>query len=484
MHREESRGIMSNEGKVLHELLVNTGSDPVNVDGVERALKDAMPGNRPSTGYLYEGGPFSLIQGDVLSQVTNGGSPLLQWLPTRGIVDKNQLVNHLEYVAPEGFTGADSYREWLRTVVLDECAGGPSTSWNGFSYQMSGGRFRWQTKTMTAYPDGGARYYEQMPVYTVRGAQPQQLSSDREWAVARLMMAASQHASYVVLSGDRNNSNMEWDGLSTILTPGYVQARKVGTGNPTWADPEYVNGATLTTKAALMGALRGMVRRIMNRIRMRNWVVSPNDMAIVMPAAMWDNLAEDIAAGALYRYTNTYGFSGEMSIDTFENRYREVRTGGLGFGTINIDGVNVPVLADPNMGMNVTINPAGTPKPGVTGDIYVLTRRVNGIAILEQQYVDYNRLQYPTNGLESMFTLQGGLARAGWVTEANNCYYYYIEMQGRVVSLMQPLQGVIRSATVETLVDSENESGTFTSPDFYGFGKGNQGGKGVAHLDT
>lgn len=476
--------VTENQIKLISELLKSTGGDVVNTDGIARYLKDTMPaGGRATSGFLYEGNsPFGLIATDPISQVVTGGSPLINWLPSRYINDRFEYISHLEWVAPEGFDGSQTYAEWLATIELDECAGGPATDWSGFQYQIEGGRFRWQTKMMTPYKDGGTKYYEGQPIYTLRGSNiGQPLASDREWAIARLFLAMQQHYDYVAAYGDRANSNMEWDGLDTILRAGYVQNHRVGSGVPHWADPIIVNGIAISDVAGALVAVRQVVRRILKRIRVRNWQLVPGDMVIRMPGALWDNIAEHVAAGAMYKFTNEYNFDGKMDFPAFVAEYNRVRTGGLGWGNITVDGTQIPVMADDTMGMNVTIDPGGDDTPGIAGDIQVLTRRVNGMVLLEQQFTDFTKLNYPTNGLENIVQMPQGHVRAGWVTEANACFYYYAEMAGRIASYMQPMQGVIRNIVVPTLGENENESGAFYSPDFYPY-NGATGGTGTPLL--
>jgi hypothetical protein len=471
-------------GKLIHELNTQTGGDAVNNDAIARYLKDTMPaGGRAASGYLYDGNsPFGIYPNDPISLVVSGGSPLMNWIPTRYINDRFEYISHLEWVAPEGFDGSQTYAEYLASVDMDDCGGGPATDWNGFTYRVSGGRFRWQTKMMKPYLDGGMKYYEQQPIYTIRGSNiGQPLASDREWAIARLFMVMQSHYDYVLKSGERANSNMEWDGIKTVLVPGYVQNNLVGRGTPHWADPMIINGLAINNVAALLQAIRRLVRRAIKRLRMRQWIVLPGDIAIWMPATMWDQLAEHVAAGGMYKYTNAYGFNGDMSAGDFMRALEQTRSGGFGFGNIVVDGITVPVIADDTIGMNVTIDPSGTPKPGIAGDVSVLVRRANGMTLLEQQIVDWTKLTYPTNGLENIVQMPQGHVRAGWVTEANNCYYYYAEMAGRFVSYMQPLQGVIRNVVIETLDAAENEAGTFTSPDFYPY-RGVGGGRGTSLL--
>lgn len=472
--------------KLILELLKATGIDVANADAISRYLKDTMPAaGRPSTGYLYDRGPFSLIDDDIFSSVVSGGGPLTQWLPSRFINDRFDHISHLEWVAPKGFDGSETYAEFLSNIEIPECGYGPSTSWSGFSYQMQGGSFSWTTDMMKPYQDGGTKYYENSPMYTLRGGNGfsgNPLSSDQEWAVARLFHVLEPHVDYVLKHGDRNNSNMEWDGIEQIIRPGYVQSRRVGPGVPHWADPIVVNGVTLTTIQAALTQIRKVIRRLRNRARSRNWTVQEGDMVVLMSATMWDQLAEYIAMGAMYRYDDTFNFNGEMSYRDFRDEYRDTRTGGIGYGVIPIDGTNIPVLADPNMGINVTLDPSGTPEPAVMGDIYVLTRRANGVTLLEQQYVDWRKLDYPAIN-EDIVELEQGHVRAGWITESNKCFYYYAEMAGRMASYYQPMQAVIQNVTIPTLDESEMEAGMFYAPDYYAYGTGNQGGQGTGYLN-
>lgn len=469
----------------IHNILVKAGVDPVSVDGVTRAIqdirKDVVP-PRPIGNRLYDGGPFSLMQEDVISLAMNGSSPIVAWIPTGEVKSHYEEVNHLSFVTPRGFNGSQTYPEWLASIEIGECGYGPSTNWSGFTYRMDGGSFSWTTDTMHRLTDG-LPYWEKYPTYTVRGENSILLGSDREWAVARVMIAMEQHLDYVVKHGNRLNSDMEWDGLDQIIRTGYVASRTTS-GLATWADPIVVNAAPFTTVAQALSTIRILVRQLRRRAAGRNWKINPADMAICMPAIMWDNLAEYIASGAMYSYNNTFGFNGQQTFQDFRQEYRNVRTGGLGYGTIDIDGTPVPVLPDVNLGESSTFEVAGTTVPSVTGDIYILTRRAGGNVLLEQQYVNWDKLGGPTFD-EDTFTVANGIARAGWINENNKCYYYYAEMAGRLSTYMQPMQARMNNVTVPVLGGDVNEATSFISSDFYAFGnlKGGQGNVLLSNLN-
>lgn len=437
--------------------------------------KDEMPvAGRPgpNEGRLYQNGPFSYIDKEITSHVVSGGSSLMQWVPTRDIKSRFEHVAHLDWIGAKGFDASqETYPEWLAAVEIGACGYGPTTTWNGFKWQASGGTFSWTTDMMKLYEDSGIHYHEEQPIYTFRnGSGPiingQALRSDKDWAVARVLFTMESHLEYILRHGDEANSQMEWDGLDKIVRPGYIQSRVQGNGVAHWANPLYVNGAGLTIPQ-LLQTIRVMVRRIRRRISDRNWSLNLNDMIIYMPQTMWDNLAEYIAAGGMFAYTNQFGFDGKMNFSDYRAEYNAVRSGGMGFGTITVDGFPVPVMVDGMTGVNTTITTAGPVEtPAIAGDVYILTRRINGMAVWEQQYINWSQLDYP-NWSEDRFTLQNGLVRAGWVTESNKCYYYFAEMGGRMVCYMMPIQGRITNVTIPTLDNLENESGMFWNPDFY-----------------
>lgn len=474
--------------RTVAEFAKSVGLDATQIDAVTRFLKDVymkdtLPNNgaRDPYGYLYENGPFTHIEGDIFSSVISGGSVLANWIPSRKVTHRFDNIKHLDWVAPEGFDGSQTYADWLNGQTIAECDFGPATSWNGFEYQQQGGSFSWSTGNMRVIPDGGLSYYETSPVYTIRGFSRQQVSSDREWAVARVLFAMEAHLDWVLANGNRTNSQMEWDGLETILSENYVLDRVISPTNSNWAKPITINGASITTAAGLLQQLRKLIRLLRNRLQARNIRPAFGDMVIYMGSTMFDNIAESIASGNHYTHSSTGSqFVGNIMYQDFVRNYEQIKS----TRTIDIDGEPILVLVDPNVGMNVTLDPSGTPAPAVTGPVKVLTRRAGGDVLLEQNYIDYNQMNYPTNGTESTFNLFGGVVRAGWLIQNNQCYKYYAEMGGRLLTRGQQYQGVITNVTIPTLADDEHEGYSFTSPDFYAFGRGNQGGYGTGYLNS
>jgi hypothetical protein len=448
---------------------------------VKTFKKDVITGTRPVDGWLYENGPFSLVEDEPVSAVIKGGSALAQWLPARLVDYRYPHVSHLEWIAPDGFDGSETYRDYLRDVEIADCDYGPTSDWSGFEYHMEGAEWSFQSPVLKD-KDFGMKDYEESPVYQVRGGQAgMPLTNDADWAVARSLILMEQHMSYLLVYGDITNSVMEFDGLDTIISNGYVASKVVGPGVPHWPNPLIVNAAAVTTAAGILELIRGMVRKLRNRALSRNWSLAVNDMAILLPAAMWPYIADSCASGSHVAFDATE-FTGQMTYGDFLSERSRITQGGLGFGFIDVDGMAVPVIPDGNLGRNTTIDPGGDNEAeGVTGDIMILTRRINGMTILEQQYMDWSQFVTPDNGHQDTFALMNGLMKGGWKLENNACFQYYLKAGGRLTSLFQPMQARINNVSLTTILENENEGGMFWSPDFYAY-DGAQGGGAVSLL--
>jgi len=429
---------------------------------------------------LYDNGPFSMIEGEMISGVIAGGSALFNWIPMRLVDYKYENVNHLENIAPANYDGSQSYRQYLAGLTLADCDFGPSAVWSGFEYTMSGATWSFSSPVLKS-EDFGLREFENSPIYTVRGSQAGiALDNDGDWAAARALFLIENHMNYNIALGDSTNSLFEMDGVDTIVQPGYVQAHLTGAGVPHWADPVIVNAAGTFDLKVILTLIRGVVRRIRNRAAMRHWTIAQNDMVIVIPAGMWVYLAEAAASGNNVNFI-TGGFIGQMTYRDFLAEFGRITNGGMGSGFLDIDGTPVPVIADGDLGQNVIIDPAGTPEAAIAGDILVLTRRVSGITLLEQQYIDWSKIQTPAEDRGQTFTMMNGLLRGGWKIVNNECFQYYLKAGGRLTTYFQPFQGRINNVMVKTLLDNENEAGAFWAPDFYAANGGRMGG-GVAVL--
>ncbi len=437
--------------------------------------KDAVPMPALNRGILYNtGGFWSGCTDTVIADVANGGSPLMQWLPTRGVDTVQSNVAHLAWVGPEGYTGEESYLDYLAGLAQqDDCGYGPSDDWNGFEYAHSGHSISRSSPTLKPVHFGG-KYCERQPIMRVAGNNAGiNIENDAEWALAKATIGLESHMDWNIIYGDPAIAQYTYDGLDKIIRPGWVASKAMGSGQVLFSDPLFINGASLTTPKAIYEKVKWMVRKIRKRATDRGYTLTANDYALVMPSAIWTALSEAIAAGALVTQVDTTTTTLFISPEDYDRQLTRVRSGFFGFGFIPVDGVPVPVIIEDLLGSNVTMP---NDDPAVTGDIYLLTRFFRGITILEHQWLNWNAFQgYPTNGTERI--LEGGMFRSGWVMEANKCFYYYIETEARLLTTWQPFQGRIIDVTVATEEANDNESANFASPDFYAF-DGMRGGEG------
>jgi hypothetical protein len=410
---------------------------------------------RPAGGWLYDGGPYTMNEETIFSQGIYGGTPLMSWIPTNNLESREETVAYLDYVVPEGWTGGD-YATYLASLSIGACEYGPAAAWSGHEAQFPFGEWSVQTDTLERY-DFGLPKYRSTPILAVRGANiSMPMGSDAEWAIAQVGITLQQHHEWILRYGTQG-SPMQMDGIDALISTGYVTLHTVGGGTPVYSDPLEVDGTTLTTIEEVLQVLKAIVRKIFTRARQRGWRISGDDIAIVISSAQWPYILDAIACGA---NTNCTGQpTGYVINDVREERARAA-TGGFGYGTLEVDGQLIGVIPDDNLGSNTVV--AG--QNVVVGDIFVLTRRVNGVPILEQQYLDFNMLDLPDSG--DWWTEQGGIVRTGWVNENAKCWYQFAEMSGRLVTRMQPMQGRLNSVSIDVTLENELESGLMLDSHF------------------
>lgn len=413
-------------------------------------------GPRPANGHIYDNGPWTWYSGDIISDVVSGGNAILRWLPARGVTYRNETVSHLSWVAPEGWNGQD-YASYLDTIVLGDCDYGPSPKWEACQYTVQFGCMSATSHTLKLVPDFlGQRDYQRSPIYRLRGPNAGlPVSDDVDFAAATAALMFEQHLNWNIYNGVLG-SPLQSDGLNEVIRVGYVDDHIVGNGACDWSDPVVVDGSTLLTPEDVLATIRGMVRFLRTRASQRNMTIAPDDMAIVMPMAMWTLLADKIPVGGLYP-AHASLMTGGNTVQATEAYRSQLMTGGLGWGVMPIDGVNIPVIPGDDMDSAKNINS----NTQVQGDIYILTRRAGGLVLLESQYLDYNQLSSDVPNRQFQLA-QGGIFRLGWLEYNQACYQYFLEGCNRLVSYFQPLQGRINSVTLDTLVPYRIEAGGYT----------------------
>lgn len=411
---------------------------------------------------LYDRGPFTWQEEDFMSDVVPAGNDLMQWIPTMRITDNAQyrVVNHLEWIAPNGWDGS-GYGDWLATLEIAECEYGPSTKWNGFQYQVPYGQFSRSTDTFKLIPNILLnKRYVNSPMFRLRGPNAGlSLENDIDFAIARMGIDIQNHLAYVLNYGDASNSDQEWDGLDVLLTSTYVANHPVPGSTTTgqYTSPIIVDGTTLADIATLIRMLRKAIRHLRTRASKRKLNVLDSDMGIQAPLALVQEVGEHLAVnGMIDGISRT-----EVPTDAEDRLNRFMENPGL-----VVDGRPVPFLIDDDL---AALNGAQTT---MTTDVRVLTRRMGGEIILEQEYLDYNSAEIPSSvqGAIQINTELGGIMRTGQVVENGKCFYHYGEMAGRIICRSLPNQAVVNSFSFSVDPEFPVEAIGYTDQYYANFG--------------
>jgi len=301
--------------------------------------RTVLVGPYSSDNKLYDNGPFTWQEEDLISDVTSGGSPLLQWLPTGTADSQNATVAHISWIAPENWDGTD-YAAYLAGLDIAECEYGPSTQWNGFEYEETYGEFSWSSDTFNLVNTYLTQFaYQRDPRFRLRGPNAGlPLDNDEDFGIAQVAYVAENHLAWNVIYGDGTNSGMEWNGLDQILTASYVSSRTISgsSGTVDFADPVIIDGTTLTTIAQLVQSMRRLVRFIRYRASMRQLPIMDADMAFVMPLVTWYAIAEFLATYGMV--SHDANVQRQDTAADAEGRLNSLMTGGLGWGSFVVDG--------------------------------------------------------------------------------------------------------------------------------------------------
>lgn len=430
---------------------------------------------------------FSFYTGDIISMVADSPSPFSEWLPARAVTNWNEPIAHLSWVAPEDFTGEDTYADYLAAKdPVEECDFGDGFTYQICEYMHTMARMAWSTKSEPIkVEDLGMKLFERMPQQVLRGdSVGVNINNDRDWSIARLGIGIQDHQNWNMIYGDERVYSNTYLGINNIVTAGWVRNRNTSRGTCDFTDPIVVSGVDLENNQEILRMMKAIARRLIRRMSQRGYTPRGDDMAWLMNDTMWDMLSETIAWGVMDVFNPPSGFQLQTTPEVVSRELQRVRTGGVGYGSIRVGTYDIPVLPETRIGHGTT-NSDGL--PSVTGDIFILTKRYKGFNILEHQYVNWNSLgKSPMqdltgfkNGEYKPQIFQNGMIRVSVQTlNGNNlCWYYGADMYGRITTYMSALQGRLNDVTVITYMEGDNESASFTSPDFFAF-DGEQAGSG------
>lgn len=459
-----------------------------------------------------------LIAGDLFSEVISGGSPLVNWLNTVKKKSWQWQSSFLAWVSGKDFDGSQTYLEYQTadgTILEDPdwCDfGDGGLDYATYTWANSLKRMSTSNKNRPLhYFDfqnlGRLTQWENEPLWTIRGpnagqqvgqAQGSHDFSEADWGVASTAQAFEQHINWNTIWGDSTipSNNGFSDGLLTVLTPGYVQSRMVGTaGNPApvYADPLY-RSSGIETAHQLLAALRTDLRRIRSRARGWQYELTEDDIAIVMPSGFWDLLKAIISQQRMVDHIigKPVGIDEErFDIDTtnmeYTHTFNMISQGGVGFGYFPLDGLNVPVIIEDGLGINAETDEG---KPGIISDVLILVRNFRGQSVTHHVHLDFNDFVEPPTSTATGFTgnimnqtiFQGGLIRSSWININNLCFYIGLETYLQVECRLPGLQARYTNVHLEVLPEYSIESASWTHPNFYAY-RDQVGGMGQTLLE-
>ena len=453
----------------VNALAKQFGLDVRAADAGREQLYRHTVGAANQTGLVFKDGPFTWMTDSLISDVTYGGNLLMQWIPTEPMEPtREETVSHLSWVAPSGWQPADeSYADYLDGLdpgqEADVCDPVCLTGdWAAFDYNVKYGQVCTGSGKLTT-DEFGMKQHRNVAIPAVRGPNAGiNMMTDADWARARAAIVMEQHLDWNILYGVQGNF-AQWDGLYEQMTPGYVTTHFVGNGAPHWAEPLIIDGSIATSCDQILILVKNVIRHLRTIIMQHNFRVALEDMAVVLPYAMWAHLLDCIACGGDTGCgTQPTGYT---KSDWRMERDRAA-TGGIGYGVFEVDGFYIPVI--PLEGIAV----GGVDADGnqvITGDIFVLTRRFNGMNALAQQYFDWSQINGFLEATYNTMLSQGGLFKETWISENDECFQYRTVLRGRNIIRMYPLQARIASVslTVPLPIEYELES-PFLNEYFYG----------------
>jgi len=341
------------------KVTVDTGATNIN-----------MAGWITNAGMFSPCGPGQLLSTMVVDQA------LSQWLGALPTDQRVTQVKILGYVGPEG-TAANN-PDWERDST---CAAPPGVEYGKCELEFCLGELARSGGDLSLLELGLAgcsnapRYYITGP----NAGMPIQNERDAQLAMAGMVMVQMFERMNVV--GNRNTSQLNWDGLQVLINTPVIDYRAQLECQD--AEPVIYDWNSGAISSNICEVITAIVRRIRERGQFLGGV-SRQDMILLMTPLMRDALIDfaGCGCGPCSGQTNEI-----LSTNPFEARRERARlaTGGTyGMGMFEVDGVPVDILTSGWI-------PQTSTAPNFCSDIYVLSRRVGADRILYNEYQDFTR---------------------------------------------------------------------------------------------
>jgi hypothetical protein len=347
-----------------------------------------------------------------------------------GVVTSN--VHHIHedmivYVSASGAAAAAP----TSGVHTDPCAAGESIESGGCVFELTGwGRLR-RTSPVRDVTDVIEKFCEKQPIYDIAG---EQISSDYEWDVVRLMSVIIHDFQRLFITGN-NAVAGEADGLQQLVTFGYVNpdtAQACSSMDSTvvdWNDNAIcpvgganavtVNGVAIANGYSMFDLVKSFLRRTSQRINMSSLVGAPLHVGLAT--------TETINA-MINCYICDIVCSGDVErMDSPEAR-AEIARLRQEFGSSNavvLSFEGYPVIF-------YSYDWALYDSAADNSDIYILTPTVGNTPLLRTQVKEMSRALDATDQSGTKFMVTDRSRVLSWESWDHTCYTVSTEMQWRV----------------------------------------------------
>lgn len=364
---------------------------------------------------------FNLETEDALISLSFGNEQFLDWIawtPTNICVINKSFFG---WVRPSNGGTSIGY-------LADPCADPNGFEWDTCDFSLTdfarlrrGGPVRDITKV-------DVRYTWNQPRYRLDGSV---INNDMEFDARLAMEVMLQDLRGMLINGDASTPGM-FDGLKQLVKYGYTNSNGTdcrmmdsnvidwnnngmdGGAGVTW------NGAAFSSTLGFISAIIAAVRKVRHRLRMSPPLASQGlvegDMVLVLP--------EDFANCVLDAFTCWAVCDSDWNqMNTFEARtFRNGLMGGkFGLGTINVDGIKIPL-----MGFDY-----GLINGGDNFDAFLLVNKVGNIRLINGEFNDMTAAAGKLDASDKFSTDAGRFLF--WENSDHTCVQRFLEMQPRLL---------------------------------------------------
>jgi len=315
---------------------------------------------------------------DIISAYVNG-APFADWLSWKPELKERTFARILTNVGPDMNDAGTAHTSG---ILDDECDTCESVKWGKCEIDTTKALICRCGEEITTY-NLNYGYCEEQPVFRVDGSP---ITNNAEWQAALASQTLAMDLESQLIYGNRVNNN-ETDGLQRLVRTGYVDCRSqlaCTQADSIVVDWDYdgLNG-TCNGHGNMIHKITDILRRFKLRAQARG--LNPADVVIMLPSFMRDFLVDYWAAFGTFLVVGTIQVD---ATEVFRRRERFISGGANGDGWVPVDGQPISFLVNDYLPMTQCTG-GGCDAGGYNTDIYVLTRRLGNMEIIQGTYQNF-----------------------------------------------------------------------------------------------